>query len=233
MSQVRIRRITPADHEELRAFYAGLSAESRRTRFLGPTNGIGANQSAYFCTLGHAHREGFVAVVGATGRPDRVVGHVCVEPECAAVAEVAVAVADDMRGRGIGRELVDAAVGWARLDGIHTLIATMLADNPAIQRLLTGMALPSAAVPIGSGVIEVRIELGPERSAASLNISVWTPRSLRSRRWSAAAVGIAPIPSWRVAPSGTSSATNSPICRSTSPMTGWWSSYGGWSTSIA
>jgi acetyltransferase len=166
MDQVRLRRITPADADGLRAFYEGLSAESRRTRFLGPMTGIGERQSAWFCTPDHAHREGIVAVIRPIGSPERIVGHVCIEPEGAATAEVAVAVADEMRGRGIGRRLVDAAVIWARLDGVRTLTATMLAGNPAIQRLLTGLALPSVALPIGSGVIEVRIELGVERAAA-------------------------------------------------------------------
>ncbi|HEX2754562.1 MAG TPA: GNAT family N-acetyltransferase [Candidatus Limnocylindrales bacterium] len=163
---IRIRRITPHDHDRLQEFYAGLSDESRRTRFLGPTNGIGDNQSTYFCSPDHAHREGFVAVVGPAAHPDRIVGHVCVEPEGPATAEVAVAVADEMQGRGIGRKLVDAAVVWARKDGFRTLAATMLADNPAIQRLLTSLGLPSVAVPIGAGVIEVRIDLGVVRSAA-------------------------------------------------------------------
>jgi len=163
---VRIRRITPADRDGLQAFYAGLSDEARRTRFLGQSRGIGADQSTYFCTPDHAHREGFVAVTGPTDRPDRIVGHLCVEPDGAASAEAAVAVADDVRGRGIGRQLVDAAVAWARIEGIETLTATMLAGNPAIQRLLTGLGLQTTAVPVGSGVIEVRIELGVVRPAA-------------------------------------------------------------------
>jgi acetyltransferase len=163
---VRIRRITPADRKELQAFYARLSDESQRTRFLGQSHGIGADQSTYFCTPDHAHREGFVAVTGSTDRPERIVGHLCVEPDGAASAEVAVAVADEMQGLGIGRRLVDAAVAWARLDGIETLTATMLAGNPAIQRLLTGLGLQTTAVPIGSGVIEVRIELRAVRPAA-------------------------------------------------------------------
>jgi GNAT superfamily N-acetyltransferase len=163
---IRIRRIAQSDQEGLQAFYAGLSDESRRTRFLGQSRGIGADQSTYFCTPDHAHREGFVAVTGAMSRPNRIVGHICVEPDGAASAEVAVAVADEMQGLGIGRRLVDAAVAWARVDGIETLTATMLAGNPAIQRLLTSLGLQTTAVPIGSGVIEVRIELGVVRSAA-------------------------------------------------------------------
>jgi GNAT superfamily N-acetyltransferase len=135
-------------------------------RFLGPTTGIGDRQLTYFCTPGHAHHEGFVAHVRGAGRADRIVGHVCVEPDSVTAAEIAVAVADDVRGRGIGRRLVDAAVAWARLEGFITLRATMLAANPAIQRLLTGLGLPSVAAPVGSGVIEVRIDLGAVRAAA-------------------------------------------------------------------
>jgi acetyltransferase len=165
-TRIRIRPIVPTDHAALQVFYAGLSDDSRRTRFLGPTNGIGRNQSTYFCTPDHAHREGFVAVRGPFRGPTTIVGHLCVEPDGPARAEIALAVANELQGRGIGRQLVEAAVVWARGDGLRTLTATMLADNPAIQRLLTGLGLPSVAVPIGAGVVEVRIELGVILSAA-------------------------------------------------------------------
>jgi GNAT superfamily N-acetyltransferase len=165
-TRISIRRILPTDSAPLQAFYGGLSDESRRTRFLGSTNGIGGNQSAYFCAPDHAHREGFVAVMGPVRGPTRIVGHLCIEPDGPARAEVAVAVANELLGRGIGRRLVDAAVAWARRDGLRTLTATMLADNPAIQRLLTGLGLPTVAVPIGAGVVEIRIELDAGLTAA-------------------------------------------------------------------
>lgn len=166
MTPIRVRGIGPGDHDALREFYAGLSEASRRTRFLGPTEGIGDRQSTYFCCPDHAHREGLVALVEPASRPERIVGHVCIEPDGPGSAEVAVAVADEMQGRGIGRSLVDAAVAWARRDGFRTLTTTMLAGNPAIQRLLTGLGLPSVARPIGGGLIEVRIDLGVVDSAA-------------------------------------------------------------------
>ena len=43
-------------------------------------------------------------------------------------------------------------------------------------------------------------------TTASVNISVWIPRSFLSPRKVAVAAGIAPIPSWSVAPSGIRSA---------------------------
>jgi acetyltransferase len=156
---VRIRPIRPSDAEGLRAFYAGLTDESRRTRFFGVTSGIGAGQSSWFCHPDHAHREGFVAVT--PGRRAGIVGHVCVEPVDAATAEVAVAVADAWQRHGIGRSLVLAAIAAARRDGYHRLVATMLAGNPAIQRLLAGVDVPMRSRPVGAGVVEASLELDP------------------------------------------------------------------------
>jgi acetyltransferase len=167
---VRIRRIAPSDHDGLCVFYAGLSDESRRTRFLGSTSGIGDRQSTYFCCPDHADREGFVAVLGPAAGPGRIVGHVCVEPDGRAGAEIAVAVADELRGHGLGRRLVVAAVAWARAEGMWTLSATMLANNPPIQRLLTSLGRRTVAVQLGAGVIEIRIELGAEQPAAGARI---------------------------------------------------------------
>jgi RimJ/RimL family protein N-acetyltransferase len=163
---IRIRPIEPGDHERLQAFYAALSNESRRTRFFAPTAGIGARQSAFFCTPDHHHREGFVAVIDPGDRTDRIVGHICVEPDGSDAAEVAVTVADELQHRGIGRMLVDAAARWARREGLRRLTATMLADNPAIHRLLGHLGLPSKETPIGAGVVEIRISLEAMRSAA-------------------------------------------------------------------
>ncbi len=163
---VRIRRIEPADHDRLRTFYAALSEESRRTRFFAPTRGIGAGQSAFFCTPDHHHREGFVAVIGHGVPSDRIVGHICVEPDGPDAAEVAVSVADELQHRGIGRRLVEAAATWAQREGFRSLTATMLADNPAIHRLLGHLGLPSTETPLGAGVVEVRISLPAARSAA-------------------------------------------------------------------
>ena len=104
---VRVRAIAPADDEPLRRFYADLSDESRALRFLGPTPCLGPALANAFCRADHEHREGFVAVLQDSRGPERIVGHLCVEPfEDGETAEVAVAVADAMQRQGIGRELI-------------------------------------------------------------------------------------------------------------------------------
>jgi len=55
---VRIREIRPTDQADLQHFYAGLSPESRRARFLSVRSGLSQAQSISFCTTDHDHREG-------------------------------------------------------------------------------------------------------------------------------------------------------------------------------
>lgn len=164
---VRVRAIRSADAAELERFYAALSAESRRTRFFSITSGLSHVQSDSFCTTDHDHREGFVAVVD--DRPvghERIVGHLCLEPDGADVAEVAIAVADEFQHVGVGRRLMAAGVAWARRERIARFTATMLASNAPIHRLLAGLCLPARMRSVGSGVVEITIDLVGQRVAA-------------------------------------------------------------------
>lgn len=164
---VRIRPIRPADGDALERFYENLSPESRWARFFGGTAGLSHEQASSFCTPDHHHREGFVAEIPAVGRGlPQVVGHLCLEPDGAGAAEVAVAVADAHQGRGIGRRLMNAGLTWAGHEGISTLTATMLEGNVGIRRLVAGLGLRLSFRPIGSNVLAVTIDLRPRSAAA-------------------------------------------------------------------
>jgi acetyltransferase len=140
---VTIRPIGPGDAEPLERFYSTLSEESRHLRFFAVTSGLSDAQSASFCSTDHDHREGFVASIeGPDGAP-QIVGHVCLEPAGALRAEVAIAVADELQGLGIGRRLMIAAFDWARWAGIETLVATMLIGNAGIHRLMASLGVPT------------------------------------------------------------------------------------------
>jgi GNAT superfamily N-acetyltransferase len=166
-SSVRVRAIRPTDGAQLKLFYSRLSAESRRRRFFSITSGLSQAQCVSFCTIDHDHEEGFVAVVDGrrNGRP-QIVGHLCLEPDGANASEVAIAVADEFQQQGVGRRLMAAGIAWARREHVTRLSATMLADNGAIHGLLAGLGLPIRVRYVGSGILEMTIDLAAERLAA-------------------------------------------------------------------
>jgi GNAT superfamily N-acetyltransferase len=164
---VRVREIHPTDALTLERFYAALSPESRRTRFFSVGSALSHGQALSFCTTDHDHREGFVAVVdGGPEGPERIVGHLCVEPNGANTAEVAIAVADEFQHRGIGRRLMAAGAAWARRERIARLTATMLVSNAPIHRLLIGLGVPTRLRYVGGGIAEITIDLVGQSVAA-------------------------------------------------------------------
>jgi GNAT superfamily N-acetyltransferase len=167
LGRVRVRAICPTDAAELERFYAALSPESRRTRFFAIASSLSHEQSVGFCMTDHDHREGFVAVLdGGLLRAERIVGHLCLEPDGADTAEVAIAVADELQHQGIARLLMGAGLTWARCEHIARFTATMYASNAPINRLLVGLGLPVQERSAGAGVAEITIELGSPRIAA-------------------------------------------------------------------
>ena len=140
---VSIRQIEARDVDGLAAFYAGLSDESRRTRFFCSSRGITAGQARRFATVDHRSADGFVAVVRAAGPDDgRIVGHLCLEPNGDGTDEVGVAVADAFQGQRVGTRLMRAAVASARRRGVASLTASLLCGNVGMRRLLAGAGLP-------------------------------------------------------------------------------------------
>jgi len=164
---VRIRPIRPADGAALERFYEILTPDSRWSRFFGASAGLSHQQSLFFCAPDHRHREGFVAQLPAiAGDRPRIVGHLCLEPDGDGTAEVAIAVADDFQGRGIGRRLMNTGLEWAAREGISTLTATMLEGSLGIRSLLVATELPLRFRGMGSNVLAVTIDVRRRRAAA-------------------------------------------------------------------
>lgn len=152
---VSIRPIERADAAGLSDFYARLSPESMRRRFLSC-----AQRSCDDLARRFAAGDGFVAVLAERGPNDgAIVAHASLHPDEDGGAEIAFAVADELQGRGIGRALVAAVVGHARRAGIHRLTATMLAENASMRRLLRDAGCRVTADAIDAGVEEIDLEV--------------------------------------------------------------------------
>jgi acyl-CoA synthetase (NDP forming)/GNAT superfamily N-acetyltransferase len=128
-STLRLETPTPVDFDDIKAFYDGLSQESRYLRF----QGLGRTD-----TVARADAEASgvdrLALIGR--HAGRVVAVACYdglrEP---GVAEVAFAVADDDQRRGIGMRMLEQLAEIAAGRGIHRFDAEVMASN----RLMLGV----------------------------------------------------------------------------------------------
>lgn len=132
-SRVEIRPITPDDSELLRDAFADLSERSRYLRFQAPMPNLSERQLSYLSSVDHHDHEALVALDPETGALVGVARYVRVQD---GVAEVAVTVADDWQGRGLGTELLDRLVVRAREEDVERFSALVLAENAEVMRLL-------------------------------------------------------------------------------------------------
>jgi GNAT superfamily N-acetyltransferase len=152
---VSIRPIERADASALSDFYARLSSESRRRRFLGH----GVTPLSLVPRLAAA--PGFVGILREAGPLDgAIVAHASIQPDASGPAEVAFAVADEVQGHGLGKRLVAMALDWAHSLHIPEVTATMLADNGPMHHLLVDAGHPIVADRIDAGVEEIVLRPG-------------------------------------------------------------------------
>lgn len=182
-SSVSIRRVRPDDGPAIMRFYDGLTAESRRRRFLG-FGRVSATAAAGFCGPDHEHSEGFVAVTLGGPADGSIVGHLCLEPAGAHGAEeVALAVADERQGQGIGRRLFEAAIGWSLARGVPSLAASAFSDNSGVLRLLSSAPGGARIRSAGGGVVEIGMPLPvSEKTVSSSGLACSSPRRRRPAR---------------------------------------------------
>jgi ribosomal protein S18 acetylase RimI-like enzyme len=152
-----IRPIERSDAPALFDFYAALSPESIRRRFLGARQ---AATTGLVRTFVERAETGLIATVAGQGPDDGViVGHAAVLDDGRGGAEIAIAVADQVQGFGIGRALMTNAVALARQRGAREVSASLFADNVPMLRLLRGAGCTIRSDTIDVGVEEISLDL--------------------------------------------------------------------------
>lgn len=133
--QVEIRPIEPEDRDALARGFDRLSEQSRYRRFLSPRGPLSQAELSYLTEVDHRDHEALVAVDAETDEGVGVARFIR-SPGDPAVAELAVAVADDWQGQGVGSLLAGELAKRAREEGITCFTALALAENDAILGLL-------------------------------------------------------------------------------------------------
>jgi nucleotide-binding universal stress UspA family protein/RimJ/RimL family protein N-acetyltransferase len=168
-ARVTLRPIAPEDKPLLAALFERLSEESRYRRFFTTKNELSAAELDYLVDIDHSDHEAIIAIDRSTGEALGVARYIRPE-EDAEVAEVAVAVADDWQGRGLGRALLDRVSYRARREGVRRFSALVQSDNPASLGLLAGVG--DTQRQSDSGELELVIELPPKRGMGARLVRV-------------------------------------------------------------
>lgn len=141
--QIAIRPIRPADADQLAALHARLSPGSIYTRYFGFKPTLSPAEIRRFTRIAEEWRFALVAVrstgeltgvaryEGAPGRSD---------------AEVALIIEDALHHLGLGSVLMQRLVDAARVGGLTSLLAVVLAANLPMLRLLRDLHVPSTSI---------------------------------------------------------------------------------------
>jgi RimJ/RimL family protein N-acetyltransferase len=166
-AQLLARPLEPGDRALLAGFMERLGEDSRYQRFLAHRDSFTERELDYLTELDHHDHEAIVAIDPATSEAVGVARYIRTGPR---IAEIAVTVADDWQGRGVGARLLRLLARRARREGVHTFVGLTLAGNDPALRLLSGLG-------------------GARRSRAGTHMRIsadlprpWKPRRRRRRR---------------------------------------------------
>src|ERR1700686_3799311 len=159
-ARVTLRPIAPEDKPLLAAIFERLSEESRYRRFFTTKAELSAAELNYFVDVDHSDHEAIIAIDPSGGEALGVARYIR-STDDAEVAEVAVTVADDWQGRGLGRALLDRLTYRARREGVRRFSALVQSDNPEALGLAAGVG--DTRRQWDTGVVELVIELPPKR----------------------------------------------------------------------
>jgi RimJ/RimL family protein N-acetyltransferase len=157
---VLIRPIRADDKRMLTDGLRRLSDESVQRRFLTPKRSFSRTELRYLTEVdGRDH----VALVAEhpSGPARRLIAvarfvRLAQDPDA---AEVAITVADDWQGRGLGSLLSEQLAADARRVGIRRFTATMAADNVPAHRLMARLTDHLEQHHVGSGVDELVLDI--------------------------------------------------------------------------
>ncbi|MEM7496865.1 MAG: GNAT family N-acetyltransferase [Pseudomonadota bacterium] len=155
------RPVKPEDAPRFAEFFAKATPEDLRLRFFSRMNEVPPGMIARLTQIDYARAIAFVAFAPSPpDMPDDAgemlgVGRLATEAS-GEEAEFSVMVRSDLKGRGLGRALMERLIAHARAEGIGTIWGDVLTENEGMLALAARLGFRRDAVP-GEGVIHVAL----------------------------------------------------------------------------
>lgn len=159
--RLNVRPAAPEDEKRLGEFFADVTPEDIRFRFLSPMRKLGHEQLRELVAVDHTRTENFLAF-NASGRKLLATAMLAADPSLEK-AEVAIAVRADMKNRGIGWTLLHYLADYAEARGIKAIESIECRDNREAISLEREMGFTATAYPGDATLTLLRKTLGERK----------------------------------------------------------------------
>ncbi|MGZ8995378.1 MAG: GNAT family N-acetyltransferase, partial [Rhodospirillales bacterium] len=151
-----LRPIRPEDEPALQEFVRRLTPEDIRLRFFSHLRELDHRMAAGLTQIDYERQMALLAVHGDAGRAE-IWGVVRINADAdGASAEYAIAVRSDLKGKGLGRLLMEEIMEYAERRGIGEIWGEVLAENRAMLALVRKLGFAVAPDFDEPGVMRVR-----------------------------------------------------------------------------
>jgi acetyltransferase len=152
-----LKPIQPTDEARYRAYLAAITPEDWRLRFFNPVKNVSSHFIARFTQIDYARAMAFIAEDPQTG--DILgVARLIADPDYVR-GEYAVLVRSDLKGLGIGWELMKHLVDYARAEGLKMLEGEVLSENTQMLGMCRQLGFETRIDPSDYGVQRVTLSL--------------------------------------------------------------------------
>jgi RimJ/RimL family protein N-acetyltransferase len=154
---VFIRPIRPEDEALYGRFVAAVTPEDARFRFLVPTRNLSHALVNYFTHLDYARAMAFIALDEASGKMLGVARlHDCADQQS---AEYAIIVRSDLKNRGLGWQLMQVIIAYARAKGLRAIEGQVLHENTTMLKMCSELGFEITTDAKDPAISNVRLAL--------------------------------------------------------------------------
>ena len=153
---VQIRPTRPDDEALYDGFLAAVTPEDARMRFLGPMRALSHAQVDYFTHLDCARAMAFIALHETNGE---MLGVARLHDTGDAAAEYAVIVRSDLKSHGLGWQLMQMTIDYARAKRLRIMEGKVLYENTTMLAMCRHLGFRISSDPGDAAVCNVRLQL--------------------------------------------------------------------------
>ena len=158
----RLRPLAAGDVCAEKAFYNGLSLDSRHQRFHFGLRELSPALLKLLTDVDQRLHRAWVVEADEPGLPVIADARYVHDEDRPGMAEFALAVADDWQGRGLGRRLIAHLISEARRQGVKRLFGDVLAENRRMLALMRDVGARLQAHPDGAQLVRTVLVLDSE-----------------------------------------------------------------------